>query len=178
MNRKVVYLTGFMASGKSTIGPILANTVGWNFFDLDKEIEKKENKKIRTIFEENGEKYFRKKETDVLKDLSCNKNLIVALGGGTLVSSENRGIIKESGLLIYLKCSPETAYNRLKHKRDRPILTPNDSENGDENNLRKKINELMQVRIQYYSLADYSFDTEGSNIGQTVDLIARLIQKI
>ena len=177
MNRKVVYLTGFMASGKSTIGPILANTVGWNFIDLDKEIEKKENKKIRTIFEENGEKYFRERETDVLKTLSGNKNLIVALGGGTLVNSENRKIISESGLLIYLKCSPETAYRRLKHKRDRPILTTDESPNSNENNLRKKIKELMFERIKYYSMADYSFDTENSNIGQTVDLIARLIQK-
>ena len=59
MKKKLIYLTGFMASGKSTIGPILANTIGWNFFDLDKVIEKEEEKSIRKIFVEKGEKYFR-----------------------------------------------------------------------------------------------------------------------
>jgi shikimate kinase len=59
MKNKLVYLTGFMASGKSTIGPILANTLGWNFFDLDRLIEQSSGKSIRSIFEENGEDYFR-----------------------------------------------------------------------------------------------------------------------
>ena len=67
MNKKIVYLTGFMASGKSTIGPILANTLGWNFFDLDRLIEEAAGLSVRMIFEENGEDYFRELETETLK---------------------------------------------------------------------------------------------------------------
>jgi shikimate kinase len=66
MTKKLIYLTGFMASGKSTIGPILANTIGWNFFDLDKLIEEAACKSIKKIFEENGEDYFRELETRIL----------------------------------------------------------------------------------------------------------------
>ncbi|MFZ0454631.1 MAG: shikimate kinase, partial [Ignavibacteriaceae bacterium] len=70
MNNKIVYLAGFMGAGKSTVGPILANTLGWNYYDLDKVIEERLGKKIKTIFEENGEPFFRQVESEVLKDLS------------------------------------------------------------------------------------------------------------
>ena len=79
MKRNVFYLTGFMASGKSTVGPILANTLGWAFFDLDKEIVKKEGMKITEIFKLKGEDHFRKVEQDLLKLLSKNSNIIIEL---------------------------------------------------------------------------------------------------
>jgi len=85
MRRNIFYLTGFMGSGKSTIGPILANTLGWTFFDLDREIEKRENRKITMIFDEDGKDYFRQKETEILKEISKGENLIISLGGGTLI---------------------------------------------------------------------------------------------
>jgi shikimate kinase len=177
MSRRIFYLTGFMASGKSTIGPILANTIGWNYFDIDKEIEQREKKKISNIFLEDGETYFRKKETAVLKELSSGKKLIIALGGGTLVNHENMRIIKENGKLIYLKCSPDIAYKRLKYKRDRPILLSKNDEENNRESLTKKIEKLMEERIQYYAMADYCFNTDDDNIGTTVDSIARLIQQ-
>src|SRR3970282_713969 len=101
--KQIIYLTGFMGSGKSTIGPILANTLGWDFYDLDRVIEKKTGKKIRQIFEQDGENFFRKIETETLKELSVNNKVIISLGGGTIVSDENIGILKNSGKLIYLK---------------------------------------------------------------------------
>jgi len=122
-----------MGSGKSTIGPILANTLGWTFFDLDKEIEKRENRKITKIFEEDGKNYFRRKETEILKEISEGKNLIISLGGGTLIIQENRKFIKKSGNLIFLRSSPEVAYRRLKHKRDRPVLLTDNNEEAGEN---------------------------------------------
>ena len=70
MKKKIYYLTGFMAAGKSTIGPILSNTLGWNFVDLDRAIEEEEAKKITEIFEAKGEEYFRKKELEMLKAIS------------------------------------------------------------------------------------------------------------
>lgn len=122
MKNKLVYLTGFMASGKSTIGPILANTLGWNFFDLDRLIEQSSGKSIRSIFEENGEDYFRTLETEILVKVSTLEFYIISLGGGTIASDKNLNIIKSTGLLIYLESSPEETYKRLRFKRDRPAF--------------------------------------------------------
>ncbi|HEY6436933.1 MAG TPA: shikimate kinase, partial [Ignavibacteriaceae bacterium] len=79
MKKKLYYLTGFMAAGKSTIGPILANTLGWDFFDLDKEVEKHVGMKIVELFEQKGEDYFRKMETAILNNLSENDESIISL---------------------------------------------------------------------------------------------------
>ena len=122
MKKKIYYLTGFMAAGKSTIGPILANTLGWHFFDLDKEIEKQEGIKIVELFEQKGEEYFRKTETALLKKLSQNDESIISLGGGAIASDVNFRIIKSSGKILYLKSSPEMAYKRLIFKRYRPAF--------------------------------------------------------
>ena len=103
MNKKIIYLTGFMASGKSTIGPILANTLGWNFYDLDKLIEEAAGKSVRKIFEENGEDYFREFETEMLKKNSELKNYIIALGGGTVKKLINLFIINCRRNLINIK---------------------------------------------------------------------------
>jgi len=176
MSRKnIFYLAGFMASGKSTIGPIVANILGWNFFDLDKEIEKRENKKITKIFEEDGEDYFRRKETEILKQISESDNVIISLGGGTLIINENREFIKKSGKLIFLSSSPEVAYRRLKHKKDRPILLVDTSEEEAENAQMERIEALMKERMKYYKNADYYIDTDKESIGATADKISRII---
>jgi len=178
MKRNIFYLAGFMASGKSTIGPMVANTLGWNFFDLDKEIEKRENRKINKIFEEEGEDYFRRKETEILKKISEGKNLIISLGGGTLIIRENREFIKKCGKLICLSSSPEVAYRRLKHKRDRPILLADNNEKAAENVVIERIESLMNERMKYYQKADYFIDTDNESIGTTVDKIFSIIFKL
>ncbi len=167
-----------MASGKSTIGPIVANALGWIFFDLDKEIEKRENRKIKKIFEENGEDYFRQKETKILKEISNGEKLIISLGGGTLIIQENREFIKKNGKLIFLRSSPEVAYRRLKHKRDRPILLADNNEEATENVVIERIELLMEERMKYYQKADYCIDTDKESIGTTVDKISRIIIKL
>lgn len=167
-----------MGSGKSTIGPILANTLGWTFFDLDREIEKRENRKIIKIFEEDGKNYFRRKETEILKEISEGKNLIISLGGGTLIIQENRKFIKKSGNLIFLRSSPEVAYRRLKHKRDRPVLLTDNNEEAGENVMIERIESLMKERMKYYQEADYIFDTDYESIGTTVDEISIIILKL
>lgn len=178
MKRYIFYLTGFMASGKSTIGPIVANALGWNFFDLDKEIEKRENRKIKKIFEEDGEDYFRRKETEILKEISNGEKLIISLGGGTLIIKENREFIKKNGKLIFLRSSPEVAYRRLKNKRDRPILLADNNEEAAENVVIERIESLMKERMKYYQKADYFIDTDKESIGTTVDKISGIIIKL
>ena len=173
---KIIYLTGFMGSGKSTIGPILANTIGWEFFDLDQVIEQKSGMKVTEIFEKEGEEYFREFERNTLSELTNHDKAIIALGGGTVTDQKNIDLIKKSGKLIYLKVSPESAYLRLRFKRDRPVLTRDGTVNLGKDEFINKINRLLEFRKKYYEQADITIDTDNSTIGKTVDKIAKIIQ--
>lgn len=174
MNDKIVYLTGFMGAGKSTVGPILANTLGWDYFDLDKVIEKRLGKKIKIIFEENGEPFFRQVESEILKELSGNKHAIISLGGGTIVNNNNLRIIRDTGKVIYLKASVDSIYKRVAFKRDRPNLLIEGEEFSKEK-LIQKINNLFVAREKYYNQADITINTDDVPVGVTVDRIAKII---
>jgi shikimate kinase len=164
-----------MAAGKTTIGPILANTLGWNFYDLDKVIEDELGKRIVDIFNDEGEKYFREKETETLIKLSKYKDAVISLGGGTSVNSYNMEVIKNSGRIIYLKASPESLFQRLRHKTDRPIFN-NISSGGDKKTeMKMKIIQLLNQREPYYNLADLIINTDEMTLGMTVDKIAKMI---
>lgn len=177
MKNKIIYITGFMGSGKSTIGPILANTLGWDFADLDKVIEKEQSNSITKIFEQRGEEYFRKLESETLKKFSNTSKLVLALGGGTLIREENLRIIKETGFLIYLKSSPEILTKRLYFKRDRPILNLN-KEEISEAELLIKIKDLHSKRNKYYEQSDYIINTEAKPLGRIIDQIVKEVNKI
>ena len=177
MKKKIYYLTGFMSAGKSTIGPILANTLGWHFFDLDKEVEKEERMKIVEIFEQKGEDYFRKSETALLEILSQDDESIISLGGGAIASDVNFGIIKSTGKIIYLKSSPEMAYKRLRFKRDRPAFVFEGEEVPSKEEFLERINKLLDSRKKYYEQADFVIDTDNQTVGKTVDIIAKYIIK-
>lgn len=174
MNDKIVYLTGFMGAGKSTVGPILANTLGWDYFDLDMVIEKRLGKKIRKIFEENGEPFFRQVESEILKELSQNKHAIISLGGGTIVNRSNLKIIRETGKVIYLKASIDSIYKRVAFKRDRPNLLI-EGEEFTKEKLIQKISNLFVAREKYYNRADITINTDNIPVGVTVDRIAKII---
>ena len=163
-----------MGAGKSTVGPILANTLGWNYFDLDKVIEEKLGKKIKTVFEENGEPFFRQVESEVLKELSNSNNVIISLGGGTIVNPNNLNIIKSTGKIIYLKASIDSIYKRVAFKRDRPNLII-DGEEFSKERLIQKINNLYNAREKYYNQADITINTDNISIGVTVDKLAKII---
>ena len=177
MNNKIYYLTGFMAAGKSTIGPILANTLGWNFYDLDKEIEHRENMKIVELFKQKGEDYFRQVETGLLKQFSTIEESIISLGGGAIASPKNFNIIKSAGKIIYLKSSPEMAYKRLRFKKDRPAFVFEGVEAPTEEQFLKRINLLLNDRKKYYEQCDFIIDTDQQSVGKTVDIIAKFIYK-
>lgn len=175
MKKKIYYLTGFMAAGKSTIGPILANTLGWIFFDLDKEVENQEGMKVVEIFDNKGESYFRKVETELLRKLSEKDESIISLGGGAIACEENFRIIKSSGKIIYLKSSPEMAYKRLRFKRDRPAFIFEGEEVPTKEEFLLRINQLLDARKGYYEQADFIIDTDNQTVGKTVDIIAKFI---
>jgi len=173
-----IYLTGFMTSGKTTLGKILANVLGWNFYDLDKELEIDEGKKVTEIFESKGEPYFREIETKKLKQLSGGKNIIISLGGGTIVNNENVKFITNHGKLVYLRVEPEIIYTRLKRKTDRPLFKEFVLAENSKEAFIEKIKSMLSERECYYNRANLIFDVDNSPIGITVDKLAKIINRI
>jgi shikimate kinase len=128
---KNIILVGFMGTGKSTIGRQLSKTLGYPLIDTDAHIAGQERRSIPTIFEEEGEDYFRDLETALLESLThdhCHKQ-IIATGGGLIKRAKNRELLRELGFVVWLVATPETILERTSRNRDRPLLqTPNPSE--------------------------------------------------
>jgi len=177
MNNKRIYLTGFMGSGKSTIGPILANVLGWDFSDLDKLIEKELNDSVNNIFETRGELFFRQKESELLKQSATTQNLVLALGGGTLTTVENLELIKKTGIPVYLKSSPEEIFRRLQFKVDRPLLKSESGMPLSAYETNAKISELLKKREQAYLQADIIYLIDNISVGKTVDDLVKLLRR-
>jgi shikimate kinase len=172
-HKQNLYLTGFMGSGKSTLGPIIANTIGYTYTDLDREIEEREGISITHIFEEKGEQYFRNVENDILIKLSRNKKQVISLGGGTLQDAGNVMIVKNHGVLLYLKIEPELLITRLKNKSDRPLLKDIDGEKLPVDELRHRISSLLHDREDNYQQAELIIEIKNEKIGITVDRIVK-----
>ncbi|MEN8193147.1 MAG: shikimate kinase [Bacteroidota bacterium] len=173
-----LYLTGFMTSGKSTIGPILANVIGWTFKDLDIEIEKYEGLPVVDIFSQKGEDYFRDLEYKLLAKFSEYERLVLALGGGTIVNPKNLDLMKKTGKIIYLKSSPEMIYQRIKNKIDRPIFRDLVlSDTAKPKDFIERIKKLQSEREPFYAQAHFSIDTDKTRVGITVDNLVKTIRK-
>jgi shikimate kinase len=166
-----------MTAGKSTIGKILANTIGWNFIDLDEEIEKMECKSIPNIFKEKGERYFREVEKKLLKEFSSKKNFVISLGGGTVEDDENFNLIKSNGVVIYLEISPQEALRRLKFKRNRPLIFNNSNEEVSDDVLLERINDIFKRRVNIYNKAHIKISTDKIRVGATVDKLVNILMK-
>lgn len=167
-----------MGSGKSTIGPLLANTIGYDFLDIDAEIVRRLGKKVTDIFQELGEDFFRNIERTVLEEVRQKKHCVVSLGGGTIAHDNNLQFIKSSGILVYLKADPEKLFHRLKHKTDRPLLKTKDGALLDELLLRDRIDQIMTTREPFYNQADITIFTDDKRVGRTVDEIIKHIHKL
>jgi len=178
LEKKLIYLAGFMGSGKSTIGPILANILGFSFVDIDLEIEKIAGKRIKEIFSSMGEEYFREIETKLLRELSQGGQCVISLGGGTAASETNLQIIKSSGVMIYLKTNADQIFRRLKHKTDRPLLKAGLKDSPNEQELYSYIQALISKREPFYTQADMTIKTDGTRLGVTVDEIARRLKRL
>jgi len=170
-----VFLTGFMGSGKSTVGPILANSVGYGFEDLDALIEGAEGCSISEIFRIHGEVYFRRREREEVLRLCRQSRLVVSLGGGTLVEPETYRLIRSSGLLVYLKLSPEDVYQRVRHRDDRPLLADPEGRRLSPQELKARIEHLLRQREVLYASADITVESDARRVGVTVDRVVREI---
>ncbi len=175
--RDRVYLTGFMGSGKSTIGPILANTIGYDFVDIDKLIESREGKTVNEIFREEGESHFRKLERTLIGELSLRRGMVISLGGGTVTDPDTFHAISTTGILIYLKVTPEQLYRRLHHRTDRPLLSDAEGNRLADEVLRERIRILYEAREPIYSRADIVVPTDDVRVGLTVDAIVKRLNQ-
>jgi shikimate kinase len=173
--RHLVYLTGFMGSGKSTIAPILANTLGYAFLDIDKEIETMTGKTVANIFLEDGERHFRTVERELLERTAAKHRCVISLGGGTITHEGNAAFIKSSGLLVYLKADVEHIFRRMRHKTDRPLLRSDDGAQLTDEQLRNRIQNILALREPFYNQADIIIETNSRRVGLTVDDIVRAI---
>jgi shikimate kinase len=165
-----------MGSGKSTIGPILANTIGYSFVDLDLLIEQKEKRKIGDIFKEDGEDKFREMERTFLLEVSQSPRSVISLGGGTIIDQVSLDLVKKTGVLIYLKAEPEYIYKRLRTKIDRPMLRTPEGDLMDADQLQGRIEELLSKREGYYQQAHIVIHTDDKKIGNTIDELVRQLR--
>ena len=162
-----VYLVGFMASGKSTVGQLLATELGWRFADLDNDIEAREQTPISQIFTERGEPEFRRIEHECLEarvaEVRSVQPLILALGGGAFVQQNNRDLIAKAGISIWLDCPFELVEQRVAGFTHRPLAK-------DPQAFRN----LFEERKAVYALADYRIAIEGDDAAQAVRAIMDL----
>ena len=162
-----IYLVGSMGSGKSTVGRLLAKKMGLPYFDLDKLIENQEKMSITDIFQKYNEKYFRDLESVTLKQYSEESNFVISTGGGCVLRDQNLCILRE-GLVIYLKISIETQFERVKNRTHRPLL----------NNLTKDtLVQLDKERGPLYSdISNIEVDVSNLNKEDVLSIIIKELE--
>lgn len=166
-----IYLIGFMGAGKTTVGERLAEKLNLPFADLDDVIEKKTELSIPSIFEKHGENYFRELEKDTLRRISQYPGNVIATGGGIILSPENRNIMKETGIMVYLKWDFDILYQRIEKSTHRPLL-----KGIDESQRFKFIDKMLKSRMPFYEQADIII--EGSERTSPDEIVKMLIQKL
>lgn len=166
-----IFLVGYMGSGKSTVGRLLAEGIKCQFVDLDSWIENRYHKTIRELFEEHGETHFREIEHKSLKELSDFQDVVVATGGGAACYHHNMAWMNAHGITIYLAASIETLVERLTAaKAKRPLLS-----NKEDVDLERFIRESLHQREPYYRQARFIVYSAS----ETAEVVAaRLIETI
>lgn len=135
-------LVGMMGSGKTTIGRVLASHLGKQFVDSDEEIQNRTGVKISHIFDIEGEAGFRQRETAVIRHLTERDNTVLATGGGAVLIEENRTMLQNNGVVIYLKANVHDLWQRTRHDHSRPLLQTS--------NPHARLTELFQQRDPIY----------------------------
>jgi len=165
---KNIVLTGFMGTGKTTIGNELAKRLHVRLVDIDEEIEKSLKISINDIFSIYGEQHFRDLETAMIKKLARDKNIIISTGGGAVLRDENMKALQENGIIFCLNASAETILERTSNSEDRPLLKVE--------NPKEKINELLAYRRPFYEKAGIMIETDGKpplEIAQEIEEIMK-----
>jgi len=162
-----IFLVGFMGSGKSTIGRLLAERLGWEFTDLDEEIEASQRQSIPEIFDNHGEERFRRLETEAIRRrvmlVRAGRPTVVALGGGAFSRPENCALLEDHGITVWLDCPLELARHRVETSTNRPLARD-----------PERFAELYQARRLCYERADYRVEIASDDPQAAVDAICRL----
>ncbi|TLM98589.1 shikimate kinase [bacterium] len=161
-------LTGFMGTGKTTVGKRVARELGMKFVDTDKEIEKITGLTVSEIFSGYGEVRFRSEELAAVRRLAQGDNQVIATGGGVVLNRENMTLLRANGVVVCLMATPEVIYERVRRKRNRPLLATADPE--------ATINKLLQERDSYYRAADGVVDTSGKSPEKVRDEIIAIFK--
>lgn len=144
-----IWLAGFMAAGKTTVGRLLADEMGWQFVDTDELVVSRTGRSIPELFEE-GEEIFRSLEREAVREAAEGERRVIALGGGALQEEETRAFIRRDGLLVYLRVEAEELERRLRTETlSRPLVR-----GKKEDGLRAQITALLDDRIPHYESAD------------------------
>lgn len=159
-----IYLVGFMGSGKTTIGRALAHRLGWNFFDIDDEIEAAEKTTIANLFDTHGEPEFHRIEAAILREhvrwVERGRPAVMALGGGAFMETVNRDLVAGNGIAIWLDCPFETVQRRTGHVTHRPLARE-----------PEKFAALYRSRRETYALADIHIPIESDDPAAAVAVI-------
>jgi shikimate kinase len=166
---KNIYLVGFMGTGKTVVGKLLAERLDKEFIEMDEVVQERQGKEIVDIFAQEGEGVFRKLESELLRELSTACDLVISCGGGLICNEDNLELLKKSGTVFSLMASAATVYERTKKYTHRPLL-----------NVDKpldKIEKLLAARAPYYSQAHHSIDTDAISPDEAADKIIVLLKK-
>jgi len=166
--RQNIFLIGPMGSGKTTIGKHLAKMFNLDFYDCDHELERLTGASVNLIFDLEGEVGFRERESDLLKQLTAKKGVLIATGGGTICSEENRRLLQSQGFVVYLKTSIENQLRRLSKDKTRPLLQAEDR--------TQRLLDLARIRNPLYdATADLVFSTRNSSVYVTAKTLSSAI---
>ena len=161
-----IYMVGFMACGKSTIGRLLAHRMGWSFFDTDDEIEAAEKTTVAAIFDQRGEAEFRRIEAEILRQharwIEHGRPAVLALGGGAFVRPENRSLLEDHGVSVWLDCPFDVIKQRVSQASHRPLARD-----------PEKFAALYQARREAYALADIHVAIASDDPAVAVETILR-----
>lgn len=163
-----VVLTGFMGTGKSSVGRLLADRLGFSYRDLDALIVAEEGISINEIFARHGEPLFRALETEVVRRMAREERCVVSTGGGAVIATENRRLLRQAGVVVNLTASVDEVCRRLREETDRPLLK--DDRSGE------RIAAMMAEREQFYADAELRIDTTGKSVEDVVAEIIRYLE--
>ncbi len=166
-----IFLVGLMGAGKTSVGRMLARRLNKDFFDADAEVERTTGVKIPVIFEIEGEAGFRVREEKVIEQLTAMNGIVLATGGGAVLSAANRGCLKSRGRVIYLRASPEDLWRRTRRDRTRPLLQTPDA--------LGKLRALHEQRDPLYrDVADLVVDTGSQSVSHLTSRIQQLLAEL
>lgn len=168
--KRNIFLVGLMGAGKTTVGRMLSHYLGLSFIDSDREIESRTGVSIPIIFEIEGEEGFRKREAQMIADLTALDKHVLATGGGGILREENRRNLRQNGFVVYLNVPPRVLWERTRHDRNRPLLQV-------ENPLQK-LQELFVLRDPLYQeVADFVVNERRGNVRSVVQSIIKEVNE-